>query len=119
MATDKERYRRQVLRAAEKFQTFLSDNPRDRHYLSVDKRECPLRRIDVNKAQVDTYQVTHIKQNFKWDEGQGNWIRNDGAQIVTEDEIYQVILSFQRVYPNSRYGIYFHTPSQLVQSYFQ
>lgn len=102
MAADNERFRRQVLRAAGKFQNFLSDNPRDRHYLSVDKRECPLRRIDVNKGQVDTHQVIHIKQNFKWDEDQGKWTRNDGAQIVTEDEIYGVILSFQRVYPNSR-----------------
>jgi len=47
-------------------------------------------------------QLAEIRDNFIWDDHHNRWAKNNGGPIVTEDKIYDVILSFQRVHRNVR-----------------
>lgn len=92
---------KQLTDARHKFDAYLGKALVAGHYLSVSSREAPLRRVDGDKVTA-LAQLAIIRDRFTWDDVQSRWTLNDGRRIVTEDEIYDIILSFQRQYRNTR-----------------
>lgn len=92
---------KQLTDARHAFNAYLTERPVAGHYLSVSSREAPLRRTDGDKVTA-LAQLAVIRDNFMWDDHRSRWTKKNGGTIVTEGKIYDVILSFQRVYRNVR-----------------
>lgn len=85
----------QLANAKHEFNTYLKENPRDTHYLSVSLREAPKRRKDGDRVIAQNW-LQEVRRRFKWNDSKGRWTRKDGNMIVLEAEIYDVILSYFR-----------------------
>lgn len=92
---------KQLTDARHDFKAYLEKSQVPGHYLSVSSPKAPLRRTDGIEV-TSLAQLAIIRNVFTWDDVQSRWIGKDGGRIVTEDEIYDVILSFQRGHPNTR-----------------
>ncbi|KAL8791643.1 MAG: hypothetical protein Q9195_005726 [Heterodermia aff. obscurata] len=84
-----------VARAKADFADFLKKENISRHFLSVNSRQGPLRRKDGD----------HITSSNKWTIGRY-------GIIVIEDDIYDLMLSYQRVLPLASRSTLFHTISR-------
>lgn len=89
-----------LLDARAEFEVFIRVTRAPRHFLSVNSPVNPLRREDGNFVTKQT-QLTLIRDCYMWDESTNRWTLKNGGLLVTENEIYDVILSYQRVVKNT------------------
>lgn len=114
MASFKEQKpQKQLIDARSKFDDYLRKRQVAGHYVSVSLRKAPLRRQDGGKV-TSKKQLATIRDYFRWDNRQQRWKSRYGGRIVTEDEIYDVILSFQRSCHKTRDKLWRHV-SQKVE----
>ena len=93
--TADQRLHLRLIVAKGEFLAFIQDYPQDGHFLSVSSQDAPLRRID--RKTLKTEQLgDKVDEHYVWDKSKGRWTRKDGAMIVLENEIYDVILSYFR-----------------------
>lgn len=85
-----------LLDARAAFEAYLLEHKAPGHFLSVDSPDGPTRRQDVNGI-LSSKQLVFVQKHYRWHNSKGRWTTKNGGQIVTEPEIYDAILSHQRV----------------------
>lgn len=89
-------HRRRLAKARAAFKTYLEKDKPQYHFVSVTVRENPLRRADPNPITSSSRRAT-IRESYMWDDSRGRWTTKNGLPLVLEDEIYDIILSHQRL----------------------
>ena len=82
------------------FAEYLEMENSECHFLSVNSPEGPLRRKDGDCITSETW-ASHVHDNFEWDNDSNRWRFGSKGTIVTEDQIYAVLLSYQRALPSA------------------
>lgn len=96
-----------LIDARNEFTAFLCKEQSPLHYLSITSLEDgPLRRCEVNNGgRINAGRRGMIDRNFRYNRLLGQWTGNDGVAIVTEDTIYDAILSKQRDAGNAKSNV--------------
>lgn len=89
---------KQLLDARADFDAYLRERNAPGHFLSANSPSGPRRRQDVKGFS--SKQHAYIRENYRWDDSKSLWTMKNGGQIVTEQNIYDAILSHQRVTEN-------------------
>ena len=103
-----------VSRAKADFAEYLQTQNIPRHFLSINSPNGPLRRIDGDWITSEAW-ANHIHDNFVWDEDSNQWRLGSNGIIVTEDQIYAAILSYQRALPRTNDKALFSAISRSVE----
>jgi len=77
---------------------YLRERKAPGHFLNVDTPAGPIRRQDVNG--ISSKQRAFTKEHYRWDDSERRWTTKSGGQLITEQEVYNTILSHQRVIGN-------------------
>ncbi|CAF9939279.1 MAG: hypothetical protein HETSPECPRED_001539 [Heterodermia speciosa] len=106
-------FHERVSRAKGDFADYLKSENFAGHYLSIDSPDGPLRRQDRGSITSQA-RTKYIVENFEWDKDRHRWTFR-GNTIVTEDRIYAVILSYQRILPHASQNVLFDAISRCVE----
>lgn len=87
-----------LLDARADYDAFLRERKAPGHFLRVNSPTGPIRRQDANG--ISSKQRAVIQEHYRWDDAERRWTMKNGGRIVTEEELYDVILSHQRVIEN-------------------
>jgi hypothetical protein len=89
---------KQLSDARAEFDAYLREGNAPGHFLSVNSPSGPKRRQDVNG--ISSKQHAYIQEHYRWHASKRRWTMKNGGQLVTEQKIYDAILSHQRVIEN-------------------
>ena len=96
------------------FADFLQEEKFPGHYLSNNSPDGPRRRKDGDDV-ISEARVRHIHESFDWDTDKNRWTFGSNGMIVTEGQIYDVILRYQRSLPRTHEPRLFHAISRSVK----
>ena len=105
---------KRVSRAKADFTEYLQQENIPCHFLSIDSPNGPLRRKDGDWITSESW-ANHIHDNFEWDNDSNRWRFGSNGIIVTEDQIYDMILSYQRALPCVNEKAFFGAISRSVE----
>ena len=92
-----------LVEARKDFDAYLRERKAAKQFLDVTKLPHPIRRVDKSRGKIDVGQLAVIDTEYEWHgyKGpKGRWMKKVGDKryaIIKEDEIYDKILSYQRV----------------------
>ena len=86
-----------VSTARVRFDEYLHRSKHKGHFLDVTSPNGPVRRADIGAGTAVQGQHIVTSQKYKWNESKCCWTSSKTRSLVSEDCIYDTILSFQRV----------------------